>query len=159
MEFLLIRSRETMKRIALSMLGVTALLAFTQTNGLACTCDLPLAKSSLSQQVKQARKQSRAVFSGKVLEIIANPQTFYVEVKLKVESSWKGNLPAEVTVFTGRGGGDCGFHFEVSESYLIYAYGSGNGSLGTNICQRTAGISGAGLDLKILGRGKLPRTR
>ena len=42
MEFLLIRSRETMKRIALSMLGVTALLAFTQTNGLACTCDLPL---------------------------------------------------------------------------------------------------------------------
>ena len=118
-----------------------------------------LFKSSLSQQVKQARKEARAVFSGKVLEIIVKPQIYHVEVKVKVESSWEESLPEEVTVFTGRGGGDCGFHFEVGESYLVFAYGSGNGSLWTNICQRTAGISGAKLDLKILGRGKLPRRK
>jgi len=141
------------------MLGILILLVFTQTDSLACTCDLPLFNLSLDQQVKHARKQSRAIFSGRVLEVTENPQTYFVVVKFRIERLWKGNLSDEVTIITGHGGGDCGYRFEVGESYLVYAYGSDENRLGTNICQRTKKLSDAREDLRILGKGKVPRKR
>jgi hypothetical protein len=72
-----------------------------------------------------------------------------------VEKLWKGVLPEEISIVTGRGNGDCGYRFEVGGSYLVYAYGSDESSLSTNICQRTAKLSVAQADLKVLGRGKV----
>jgi hypothetical protein len=103
--------------------------------------------------VKKAQRQSQAVFVGRVIEIVQKPESYDVLVKFRVENSWKTKLPLEVIVFTGRGGGDCGFRFEAGESYLVFAYGSDQ-SLSTNICQRTVALSGAVADLKVLGKGK-----
>ena len=83
-----------------------------------------------------------------------------VKVTFKVENSWKGTLPTEVILFTGRGGGDCGYRFLVGQDYLVYAYGKDLDHLSTNICQRTAPFSPNSDDLKILGqpvRGKVAR--
>jgi hypothetical protein len=146
---------ESMQKTIFSMLGVVALLALAQADSLACTCSLPFPKLSLRKQVMKARNESRVVFSGKVLEITENPQTYSVTVKLKVERVWKGSLPEEISIVTGRGGGDCGYRFELGESYLVYAYSSNESSLGTNICQRTSKLLGAANDLKILGKGKV----
>lgn len=143
-----------MKKILFSMLGVITFMALTQAEGLACTCRLPSPELTLRQQVINARNESRAVFSGKVLEITENNQTYSIAVRLKVERAWKGSLPAEIIIITGRGGGDCGSHFDLGESYLVYAYGSNESNLSTNICRRTAKLLNAADDVKILGKGK-----
>ena len=142
-----------MKRLT-SILGVVTLLVFIHIEGRACTCDLPMLKqTSLKQQVNKARNQSQAVFVGKVIEIVQNPQDYFVLVRFNVERSWKGSLAQEVSVVTGQGGGDCGYKFEFGETYLVYAYGDKT-RLGTNICQRTANLSAAEADVKVLGKGR-----
>jgi hypothetical protein len=146
-----------MKKNILSTLLIFGLLIFIQIDALACSCDLPIPKLSLKQQVKKAWKSSNAVFSGKVLEITKQPQNFYVSVRLLVVDLWEGNLPKEVTITTGLGNGDCGYPFEVGESYLIYANGSDENKLSTGICHRTKNLLEKPQDLKILGKGKLTR--
>jgi hypothetical protein len=140
-----------MKRLFGLIVGVAVLVGISWTEARACTCDLPLLNLTLKQQVKKAQKQSQAVFVGKVMQI--NPQGYGVSMKFRVENVWKGRLSQEVTIFTGQGDGDCGYRFEVGESYLVYA--SGHERLSTNICQRTAPRSVDG-DMKLLGKGKLP---
>jgi hypothetical protein len=142
-------------RIGVILLSVAAFILLDPSVGLACTCGLPYPNRTLKQQVIEARKKSEAVFSGKVIEVIENPQVFYVIVKFKVQRSWKQISTDEVTVFTGRGNGDCGYRFEVGESYLVYAYKYNESELGTNICQRTMKLADAAEDLKVLGKGKL----
>ena len=144
-----------MKRALFSAFGVVALILLASVDGFACTCAVPEPGLPLKRQVRMALNESRAVFSGKVLEVKEDPETLSVVVRLRVERFWKGSPPGEVHVVTGRGGGDCGYHFEVGESYLVYAHKTGEGGLGTNICQRTARLSDASKDLQALGRGSV----
>ena len=144
----------TVKRTILFLLGIIICLLFQTGVGLACTCELPRAGITPKQAVSQARNKSKAVFSGEVVEVIQNPQFFYVEVRFKVENSWKQVRTEELTIHTGRGGGDCGYNFEVGQSYLVYAYGSDETRLETNICQRTRKLADAEEDLRLLGKGK-----
>ena len=60
-------------------------------------------------------------------------------VRLQVAESFRGPAVAghEAFVFTGRGGGDCGYPFAVGTSYLIFA-NSSNGRMTTSICSETA---------------------
>jgi hypothetical protein len=145
-----------MKKLLLSVICMAVLTVFSPIEGRACNCDLPRGHLSLEQQVKKARKQSQTVFAGNVVEILRDPESSVVVVKFRVESSWKGRLPKKVSVSTGQGHGDCGYQFEVGQSYLVYAYGSDENSLSTNICQRTAPLSEAAADIKLLGKRKLP---
>lgn len=140
------------------MAGVVVLVMLARVEGFACTCGAPNPNQSLKRQVTAALSESRAVFSGRVLEVTDNPEAFGVVVKLRVERHWKGSPPLEVRLFTGRGGGDCGYRFEVGERYLVYAYGPRASELSTNICQRTAKLSEAAKDLRVLGKGRgVPR--
>ena len=136
--------------------GVVLLLASPAV--FACTC-LPHAGEPIQKVVAKARNESRAVFSGTVVAIDRKPGDLSVAVRFEVEKFWKGALKKEVTVFTGIGGGDCGYVFEVGQRYLVYAYTHNETGLGTNICQRTASLIDAAKDLKALGKGKLVRTR
>jgi len=82
----------------------------------------------------------------------------------KGEDAWERNVyrfavlqpflgveSTEFEVATGQGGGDCGFHFSKGETYLVYAYGGGEGKPpSTNICTRTAAVSEAAEDLEYL---------
>ena len=58
-------------------------------------------------------------------------------VTLVVGARWKGAEADTLRIRTGRGGGDCGFHFLVGESYLVFASGSDD-ALWTGICWPTA---------------------
>lgn len=140
------------KRIGLSlMLGVFSLVV-TSNIARACTCDLPQNGRTLKQEVTEAHKKSKAVFVGRVVEVISDVRNSYVDVRFKVERSWKADFSAERIVRTGRGRGDCGYRFEVGKSYLVFAYGSDENRLETNICQRTRSAADAEDDLRLLGR-------
>lgn len=143
-----------MNRLPGLIICATILVGFSWSEARACTCALPFPTLTLKQQVKKAQKESRAIFVGEVMQVVQNPDASGVSVKFLVEKIWKGKLSREVNIFTGRGGGDCGYQFEVGESYLVYASGA-NESLSTTICQRTARRSGNG-DLKHLGKGRRP---
>src|SRR5689334_17645307 len=41
--------------------------------------------------------------------------------RFQIIQTWKGVSGQDVDVFTGRGGGDCGYPFELRQVYLIYA--------------------------------------
>jgi 5-hydroxyisourate hydrolase-like protein (transthyretin family) len=71
--------------------------------------------------------------------------------KFTVVQSFLGVEGTEVEVMTGRGGGDCGYGFARGETYLVYAYGGGEGKpLSTGICTRTKPVAAAAEDLEFL---------
>jgi hypothetical protein len=146
-------SIQPMKQL-FSIVVLVIATGFGGVEAIACSCDFSPLPQSQKQQVTSARKSSRAIFSGVVLK--TKEVGYSVQVTFKVDSFWKGSLPSEVVLTTGRGGGDCGYRFEVGDRYLVYAYGSDVRSLGTNICQRTAPYKDAATDLKILGKTKRP---
>ena len=63
-------------------------------------------------------------------------------VRLRVERAYRGNATGEVEVFTGVGGGDCGFNFVRGERYVVFA-NAFEGRLTTGICSATRKLSDA----------------
>ena len=118
----------------------TSLFAFftvlSASSVLACSC-VPQGSQSIETQVKEAYTNSTAVFVGEVVEVIEKPDVYITEVKFKDVKSWKNEFKDAVSITTGRGGGDCGYEFEVGKKYLVYADGDKN-KLSTNICTRTS---------------------
>jgi len=145
-----------MKKIALYLIGIFAFLIFTNIDAYACSC-FPSGGEPLKQQVNRAKKDSSAVFSGRVLEVVKKPENFQVIVKFQVQSSWKGNVSKQITVTTGLDSAMCGYNFEVGESYLVYTSGANVKTLQTNLCTRTAKLSAAKADTKVLGKAKVLR--
>jgi hypothetical protein len=69
---------------------------------------------------------------------------------------WKGVSSDSINITTAIGSGPCGYHFDVGQYYLIYAYGDPEGNinnLDTNFCTRTAPLDQAEADLVALGQG------
>lgn len=110
----------------------------------ACSC------LSSNATCDQTWKSGEVIFLGKVTTKItaqpAAPGEFIVRQKLgfrfSVTESFRGPaIPGdEIVVYTGRGGGDCGYPFKVGTSYLVYAYASKDASkdeLTTGICSPT----------------------
>lgn len=87
-----------------------------------------------------------AVFLGRVIgqREIESGRAFLFEA----QSSWKGVDQTEVTIYTGTGGGDCGYDFVEGERYLVYAGKAPNG-YGTSICTRTARVVGDDVPLEV----------
>ena len=56
-----------------------------------------------------------------------------------VEEGLKDIPNQEVDVVTGGGGGDCGYHFEAGERYLVYAYKTEGEALGSSISRTVIG--------------------
>jgi hypothetical protein len=72
-------------------------------------------------------------------------------VMLEVVERFKGADSPVLAIFTGLGGGDCGWPFRNGETYLIYAYRRPSGhQLETGGCTRTALVERAGEDLAYL---------
>jgi hypothetical protein len=89
-----------------------------------------------------------AVFLGKVTAKVAQarPDAAGVvdlsadyAVHFSVDESFSGGAEpgGETVVYTGSGGGDCGYPFVVGTSYLVYAGAGRDGRLGTGICSGT----------------------
>jgi hypothetical protein len=97
-------------------------------------------------------KQSAAVFSGEVLEL-ANGGN-YIEVRLRVERSWKGVEGEEISLLT-----DSTIespHYRVGQKYLVFAY-KRDGKLFTGNCSRTKKLEYAQGDLEQLEKTKVNR--
>jgi hypothetical protein len=128
----------------------------------------------LHGSVREEFRIATAVFSGRVVseeyrsvkESTEDQQegSEVLIVRLSVDRYWKGNGDKEVemyTTVTKLPGGLIqsyaeDFHFEMGESYLVYAYGPPD-KLRTDVCKRTAKLELARDDLRRLGKGKLPK--
>jgi hypothetical protein len=112
--------------------------------------------------VKQAVKTSDAVVIGTILsgepyhevdstwifgkDSLGNERYFsFTKMKyvILVTDKFKGKFEGDtIIVRTGMGGGDCGYEFEVGNSYIIYSYkdperSKEHAAFVTNICTRT----------------------
>jgi len=82
------------------------------------------------------------------------PYVFRIsKYKIKVERVFKGETVSDtLDIFTGNGGGDCGYRFKIGEKYIVYGnkesyfgflsngydYPKGLNCIWTNICMRTS---------------------
>lgn len=89
-----------------------------------------------------------AVFVGKATAKFPIPASG-VYVPFTVSRSWKGVTSTHVIIYTGSGGGDCGYGFTPGKEYVVYA-NDYNGALGTTICHRTNPTASAITDLLYL---------
>ena len=137
------------------LLFVAAMLACIWTSEArlrACSCYGPIPAC-------QATWQAHAVFVAKVLAVVDEPRPakpdpsalhYFRRVSLDVTEVFRGEVPKSLPLYTGQGGGDCGYEFSVGESYLIYAHRVPTGELTTGICSRTKPTTAAGDDLEYL---------
>ena len=93
------------------------------------------------------------IFLGRVTAVKpvddAKPGAFLstVSARFVVEESFHGNGVSgnELTVYTGSGGGDCGYPFVPGQTYLVYASpGPGDNLLHTSVCTETTPTVRAG---------------
>lgn len=157
-----------MRRV-LTILGIL-IFGLTSKTVLACSC---IGEST----VEGAYKSSDIVVSGQVIsttdeylpdsasikEMVAlgipadkldkRLNGFYLKkVLIKVETVFKGQTTSDtLTIYTGLGGGDCGYKFKAGEKYVIYGntksyfadfsknqdFPNGQNVYWTNICTRT----------------------
>ena len=121
----------------------------------ACKCVSPEAVKSVERQILEARKQSKAVFIGKVREIITPAEPSSISVIFQVQTGWKGIKSEAIMILTERES-SCGYPFQLGKVYLVYAYQSSITHLGTSICVRTQPFQTDIIDLKFLGKPKFP---
>jgi hypothetical protein len=97
-------------------------------------------------------KQSAAVFTGEVLEV--KDGGIYIEVRLRVERSWKGVEGNEVSLLADRTTEST--RYGVGQKYLVFA-GKQDGKLFTGNCSRTKKLEYAQGDLEQLEKTKVKR--
>jgi hypothetical protein len=138
------------RSVLVVVFAASLLLAFVLSTGEARAC------SCVGMTLEEQIQNSEAIFSGVVVDVAesADPYASPGPVTFDVEAAWKG-VTGETAVFLGyEPGSSCDVGFEVGESYLVYAYLSGEngeGPLSTNICSGTKLLSSAGADLLALG--------
>lgn len=105
----------------------------------ACTCGLEVGSCT------QAWKSGQVIFTGKVTSKLtvspANLNEYFTRnaFQFSVSESFRGSAIAgqDITIYTGTGGGDCGYEFKIGTSYLVYA-SVHDGKLVTSICTPTS---------------------
>lgn len=132
---------------AIAMLCLISLACFLGT-----AASTPTVRCFHPKSVKQAVRQSAAVFSGEVLEIRTGRT--YREARVRVDRSWKGVETQEVVVLVDSTVESP--RYRVGEKYLVFA-GKQYGELFTGNCSRTKEIKYAQGDLDQLGEGKIPK--
>jgi hypothetical protein len=102
------------------------MVVFIGKKSIACSC-IGVAN------VKEEIKKQDAVLVGTITnkeEIIIydtlNPDYAIKLIEIKytiiVETVYKGNLKCDTAfIFTGKGGGDCGYNFQLGQKYIVYA--------------------------------------
>ncbi len=97
---------------------------------------------------------SYAVFTGEVTNIEPNTATKFggIEITLRVNKVWKGEIGAQVQVRTAGSSAACGYSFMKGESYLVYADRDEADPMRVSLCSRTAPVASARDDLDFLGK-------
>src|SRR5260370_820506 len=136
-----------------------------------CSCVHPPPGVNTAQQLAEwAARGKEAIFEGKVegvelkwkfvearigdlvpADIEREPPE--MEVSFEVLRPYRGAEDKHVKVRTGLGGGDCGFDFETSKKYLVFAYQDDSGELSTRIFSSTALLEESEANLAYLPGG------
>jgi hypothetical protein len=140
-----------MKQIFLAAFCLLTFGAFYSAE--ACSC---VSMDTPTCAIGGVAEGSSVVFSGIVNEILpikvksSDGRYEYEQwlVKFGVAETFKGTAVQTIEVETGRGGGDCGYNFQVGVSYLVYTYKTQAGNLATGICSRTRELAKATDDLE-----------
>ena len=140
-------------RLVVLLLGIMFVVSLTSETANACSCGGGAAPC-------ESYGTATAVFAGTVISFREPERTKPVDpsegdwaprgYKFSVQQSYSGVAGAEIEVFTGRGGGDCGYQFKIGERYLVYAFRDQE-KLTTSICSSTKLFSKATEDLAFLG--------
>jgi hypothetical protein len=98
----------------------------------ACSCAVGGGKCDRSWN------HGKVIFAGTVTRELLRADRFTRVFQLSVSESFRGPAIAgqDIPIYTGNGGGDCGYRFEIGTSYLVYADLAGD-KLTTSICSRT----------------------
>ncbi len=115
------------------------------TRAAACSC--------AQRSPEEAARQAAAVFEGRVVAIDRVADTLVA--RLRVTRAWKGVRAEEVTVRTPTEPSLCGVALRPESYWLIYAEGD-EGTLRTDLCQRTRPADDAAEDFAWLGAGVTP---
>ena len=123
-----------------------------------CTC----ARQYKDQPAMVEFGVSDVVFEGRVISVKKSEldkvnNTYTVIAEFEVKQLWKGDADQTVTITNAIRG--CINGFEVDEEWLVYAYKSPNGKLGSGCCcTRTKVLSKASNDLReFIERGIEPK--
>jgi hypothetical protein len=132
--------------IALILFVILSPMVFTAFPSIshACKCEEP-------PSVEQELERSKAVFSGKVIDI--KDEKNNRKILFEVEETWKGADESQIILLDELS--SCSLDFFEGASYLVYAHDF-QGDLTTNICDRTKDLSSAQEDLLKLGKGSTP---
>jgi|GEM_PF-2556305 len=131
------------------ILTVTSIVFMIHDYGSAFAC------SCVTRTLTEEFNGSSAVFAGEVVDIANtssghDPSGHGYKVTFEVDRSWKGISGERASVYTGMGGGDCGYSFKIGEKYLVYTYNPAE-IQATGICNRTQILAEADEDLAALG--------
>ena len=103
---------------------------------------------------QRAFQKAGAVFTGEVLSAEKNGDTKVFE--FRIEKYWRGAGKRTIKINVYETPRYQAF-FKKGEKYLVFADADANGKLHVARCSRSREISGAGEDLKSLGKAKTPR--
>ena len=148
--------RRTIAAVVFSWL---ALSAYSSTR--ACSC----LRTEPESDYRRLLQNTDAVFRGTVLrvqELTGIPgrdlqRSALRLVVFQVSGAWKGINQRVAYVFTGRGGGDCGYPFEEGSEYVVWATRDSvdaPGELSTDRCRSTCELHDASRQLEQLGKPK-----
>jgi hypothetical protein len=138
------------KRIAIGI--ILAVMVSVPTSLLACSC---VTVGTGEFDYRQTAKDSAAVFRGTVVEVLQLQSVALQMVVVDADAAWAGIKSRRVYVFTGYGGGDCGYPFEVGKQYIVWANRNEEwapGELSTGICSFTTPLEAASEQLRQLGK-------
>ena len=135
-------------RLVLAIFAAALLLAPSRADACSCVVGAPLCETYWKTPI---------VFAGQVVSIDnVQPQGDsyrWRRVRFRVDSGFRGRSVTEV--YTGSGGGDCGYNFVVGEKYLVYA-AEFQGRVSTGICSPTKKLSDASHDLAYISQSSAP---
>ena len=108
----------------------------------ACECDLEVLES------EYAVEHADVVFIGMVHSIEDLEENGRTKVTFRIMKSWKKPLPYFIHLTTAAEEVDCGFLFNLFDTYLVFASGADDNELSTGICTRTHLLHDEDEDLK-----------
>lgn len=143
-----------MRTILFHLVCALVFVGFGGVAAFACSC-VQVTGIPLQKQVEESKLMARAVFSGKVLSVVGNMESWNLIVRFEVADLWKGNIGRNIEITTPTSSASCGYSFEEGKSYLVYAYGevtdAPKAKLMTGLCTRTRRLSKAKEDIQFLG--------
>ena len=77
-------------------------------------------------------------------------QSGHAHYQFRVDEKISGTQTTDIDVFSGRGGGDCSYHFQKGQQYLVFPYKSDDGRLMATICSETRPVELAQPKLAVL---------